>query len=64
MKIKTSDVIVPPRMREVDKEKVKDLAASIEEIGLLQPIILLPTKELIAGLHRLEAFKILAEKRL
>jgi ParB-like chromosome segregation protein Spo0J len=51
-------------MREVDKEKVKDLAASIEEIGLLQPIILLPTKELIAGLHRLEAFKILAEKRL
>lgn len=36
---------------------VEKLAASIELIGLLNPIVLTPEFELVAGRHRLEAYK-------
>jgi len=50
------------RLREADPEKVKALAESIGQIGLLQPIHLHTpdegdTVKLVAGLHRLEAAK-------
>lgn len=60
-----------PRVRPVDKAKARDLAASIQEIGLLSPLIVRPgtrvrngTKvpgwDILSGRHRFEAmFRIL-----
>ncbi len=54
--------------RAVDQDKVKELAESIKEIGLLHPIIVNyddvenEIYTLIAGLHRLEACKLLGKK--
>ncbi len=51
------------RLRSIDPEKVAALAESIDAIGLRQPISVwapdLDTLDLVAGLHRLEAFKLL-----
>ena len=45
-----------PRLKELD---ISPLAASIHEIGLLNPITVTAENVLIAGLHRLEACKFL-----
>ena len=61
-------VVVKDGRRAVDQNKVKELAESIKEIGLLHPIIVNyddvenEIYTLIAGLHRLEAYKLLGEK--
>ena len=50
------------RRRELDRKKVKGLADSITEIGLLNPITVRSTGDeyvLVAGRHRLEAAKLL-----
>lgn len=51
-----------------DEEKIRELAESIRENGLLQPIIVVKkhdnTYELIAGERRLSAFKVLGEKHI
>src|SRR5262245_9398293 len=48
------------RMRQnLDPEGIRELALSIEAIGLLNPIIVNREKKLLAGRRRLEAFKIL-----
>ena len=61
-------IIVPEGRRKVSEERVKELAGSIEEIGLLQPIILVDEAvdkaRLVAGLHRLNAFKMLERERI
>jgi len=44
---------------EIDKNKVSELVKSIQEIGLINPIALNKDLTLIAGLHRLEAHKLL-----
>lgn len=60
MKIAVADVIVPTqRKRQFINEKAAELAHSIKQIGLMQPIVVTPNKKLIAGLHRLEACKLL-----
>lgn len=41
---------------------VSDLANSIQEVGLLQPIVVTPDRKLVAGLHRLEACRSLGWK--
>jgi DNA modification methylase len=38
---------------------ITDLANSIAEVGLLQPIVVTPDRKLVAGLHRLEACRAL-----
>lgn len=48
------------RRRPADPVKVRALAASIAEVGLLNPITVLRDGSLVAGLHRLEACKALA----
>jgi len=58
MIIDVDKVIVEGRHRAVDHTKVKQLAKSIAEIGLISPIIVGRNK-LIAGAHRLEAYKLL-----
>ncbi|MBM4295943.1 MAG: hypothetical protein FJ126_13720 [Deltaproteobacteria bacterium] len=50
--------------RKINLAKVNELADSIEKIGLLQPILITPEKELAAGLHRLEACKMLGYDRI
>ena len=47
---------------EIDQDRVKELAASISEVGLLQPILLRPVEkrfEIIAGHRRFLAHKFL-----
>ena len=43
--------------RGTNQETVDGIAKSIEKIGLINPITITDTKMLIAGLHRLEAYK-------
>jgi ParB/RepB/Spo0J family partition protein len=63
--IKVSSITVPEgRLRKPDKEAVQELAISIKETGLLQPIIVRRETSgkkfrLIAGGHRLDAHKLL-----
>lgn len=60
MKYTIDEIIIPSkRKRFIARGKVKELAESIKEIGLLQPIIVTINKVLISGLHRLEACKLL-----
>ncbi len=59
MLIKISGITVNPGRRETAKQRVEELAASIQELGLLNPITLDRQHTLIAGLHRLEAAKLL-----
>ena len=57
--IKISNIKIGDRNRKFNAEKANELAKSIEEIGLLQPIVIDNNYNLIAGLHRLEATRIL-----
>lgn len=57
--IKISDIKISDRNRKFNRESCKELADSIQKIGLLQPIVIDNNYNLIAGLHRLEAARIL-----
>jgi site-specific DNA-methyltransferase (adenine-specific) len=57
--MKITDIKVSDNRRTVDPDKVKSLAKSIETIGLLNPIVVNLDGTLIAGAHRIEAFKLL-----
>lgn len=59
MRIAISEIKVNPGRREVDQKNIKELADSIRDLGLLHPIIVDKKYTLIAGLHRLEAVKLL-----
>lgn len=59
MLVPISEIKVNPGRRAVNPDDVQDLAHSIQEVGLLNPITLDKEKTLIAGLHRLEAAKLL-----
>ena len=59
MRIPISEITVNPGRRELNLDDVKELADSIRELGLLHPIIVDKKHTLIAGLHRLEAAKLL-----
>lgn len=59
MKIKIGEIKVNPRRRGALEKDIKELALNISEIGLLNPITLTGDYILIAGLHRLEAVKLL-----
>lgn len=61
-KINIKKVKVSNRLRETNKEAVKELAQSIYEIGLLHPITIDVKNNLVAGAHRLAAYTLLAEK--
>lgn len=60
MEIEIDKITIGERKRRTDELKVIELANSITEIGLLNPITVAHLNggyKLIAGLHRLEAFK-------
>jgi hypothetical protein len=55
------------KRRQINPEKVKELKESVAEIGLRTPItirVVNGTKQLITGLHRLEAVKALGWKKI
>ena len=59
MLIPTAEVKINPGRRTANPEHIQELAKSIAEIGLLNPITVDHRHILIAGLHRLEAAKLL-----
>lgn len=64
MKISIQDIKVGNRKRVANKQKVQDIAQSIKTLGLLNPITVTPKLELVAGLHRLEACRMLGLKKI
>ena len=59
MLVQISEIKVNPGRREARAEDIRELAGSISEVGLLNPITVDCGYFLIAGLHRLEAAKLL-----
>ena len=59
MLIPISKITVNAGRREADPEGVQELVDSISKVGLLNPITIDREHTLIAGLHRLEAAKLL-----
>ena len=59
MQIKISDIRINPGRRDTQQRNVEELARSIAAVGLLNPITLDQNNTLVAGLHRLEAAKLL-----
>ena len=57
--IKIDEIKINPGRREVDASVVKTLAESMSALSLLTPIIVDMEHTLIAGLHRIEAAKLL-----
>ena len=57
MKISVYDIKVSERLRQLNNSKVAELVGSIKNIGLLQPIVVDSDNNLLAGNHRLAAFK-------
>lgn len=59
MKIRVDEIQVKEGRRELNADHVRELAESIKELGLLNPVTVDKDHILIAGLHRLEAVKLL-----
>lgn len=59
MKIKISDIKINSGRRSTDQQNVEELARSIKAVGLMNPITIDQNNTLIAGLHRIEAAKLL-----
>ena len=53
MKIAISEIKINAGRRETSLSGIDELARSISEVGLLNPITIDPNHTLIAGLHRL-----------
>ena len=62
MQIRIDEIKVSPERGKVAAEDVQELADSIREVGLLTAITVDSEYNLIAGLHRLEAVKLLGEE--
>jgi ParB-like chromosome segregation protein Spo0J len=54
-----AEVTVGKRVRQLNEATVQELAQSIPAVGLLHPVTLSTDERLLAGLHRLEASKLL-----
>ena len=59
MRIKISEIKINPGRREAEPKAVEELARSIAAVGLMNPVTLDQNNTLVAGLHRLEAAKLL-----
>ena len=62
MEINVNEITVKSGRRSIDDEKVNELVISIMESGLINPITVSSGNVLIAGAHRLEAFRRLGRK--
>ena len=59
MQMKISEIKINPGRRDTQQRNVEELARSIAAVGLMNPITVTQDNALIAGLHRLEAVKLL-----
>lgn len=59
MKVPIEEIRIREGRRRPDTDHVKELADSIRELGLLNPVTIDRENFLIAGIHRLEAAKTL-----
>ena len=59
MQMKISEIKINPGRRDTQQKNVEELARSIAAVGLMNPITITQDNTLIAGLHRLEAVKLL-----
>ena len=59
MKVKISEIKINPGRRNIQQRNVEELARSIAAVGLMNPLTVTQDNTLIAGLHRLEAVKLL-----
>ena len=59
MKLQLTDITIKQGRRAVDESKVRELAQSMSEVGLINPITITQDKTLITGAHRLAAAKLL-----
>ena len=59
MQMKISEIKINPGRRDLKQQNVDELARSINAVGLMNPITVTQDNTLIAGLHRLEAAKLL-----
>lgn len=59
MQMKISEIKINPGRRDTQQRNVEELARSIAAVGLMNPITVTQENTLIAGLHRLEAAKLL-----
>ena len=59
MNLKIDEIAVAADRRRIVETKVAELADSIRQIGLLNPITVTTEKKLVAGAHRLEACRLL-----
>jgi len=57
--VKISNIKISTGRRPVDPATVLEIAGSIKEIGLINPVTVTTDNTLIAGLHRVEAMKLL-----
>ena len=57
--LEVDSIHVGGRKRVFSAERARELARSIDRVGLLHPVAVTPSRRLVAGLHRLEAHKIL-----
>ncbi|MCL2476293.1 MT-A70 family methyltransferase [Candidatus Bathycorpusculum sp.] len=55
--VKVDSIVVGTNRRQLDFAKVSELAESIEQLGLLNPLTVTVDHKLVAGRHRLEAVK-------
>ena len=62
--MKINEIKINAGRRTIDVKKVKELSESIKELGLLNPITVNEDGTLIAGMHRLEACKLLGHKEI
>ena len=59
MRMKINEIKINPGRRDTQPKNVEELARSIAVVGLMNPITVTQDNTLIAGLHRLEAAKLL-----
>ena len=64
MLVKVSDVRIRTRLRGSNEENIEEIAESINDIGLINPISIDSDQNLIAGYHRLQAYKLLGLKEI
>ena len=55
--VSVNEIKVTPGRRALDTEKIEELVKSIKDLGLINPITITADNKLVAGAHRLQAFK-------
>ena len=62
--VEINQIKVGSRLRKIDQDKVNDLVESIRLVGLLHPIVVDANNNLLAGNHRLEAYRTLGKDQI